>query len=266
MLSRFSFEADLFENVYGSPSKKREPEDVKGNAELRGQQPLNNITVSKKRNWLYQSTLRSQSLEERKRCQERSNFWLSPVSPPRHAPSQPFCKSPREHYTHAACDAASSAFSGNCSLDFSEDNDADDEGEIWYNPIPEEDELGAAGVLSLGEANAATVKLPALGANMVSARDLRKAEPNGEERLCPAQHAADVPSTQSDGIESTEVPQQCRQRVGPRTREGITAEDSPALKSAFTGKCDCAPDIPVSYSLTVPSSKPRRYRLYVYIK
>ncbi|XP_075837267.1 rho GTPase-activating protein SYDE2 isoform X2 [Microtus pennsylvanicus] len=232
---------DLFENVYGSPSKKREPEDVQDNAELRGHQPLNNITVSKKRNWLYQSTLRSQSLEESKRCQERSNFPLSPVSPPRYAPSQPFCKSPREHYTHAMCDATSSAFSGNCSVDFSEDNDADDEGEIWYNPIPEEEELGAAGVLSLEEANATTVKLPALRAKMVSARDLRKAELHGEERLCSAQNAGDVPSTQSDGIspvdsiQSTEVTQQHRQRLGPRTQEGITAEDSPVLKSAFTG-------------------------------
>lgn len=256
MLSRFSFEADLFENVYGSPSKKREPEDVQDNAELRGHQPLNNITVSKKRNWLYQSTLRSQSLEESKRCQERSNFPPSPVSSPRYAPSQPFCRSPRERYTHATCDAASSAFSGNCSLDFSEDNHADDEGEIWYNPIPEEDELGAAGVLSLEEANTTTVQLPALRANTVSARDLRKAELHGEERLCSAQNTGDVPSP-VDSIQSTEVTQQRRQRLGPRTQEGITAEDSPVLKSAFTGKRHCTPDTSISYSLTVPSTKPR---------
>lgn len=185
------------------------------------------------------------------------------MSPPRHAPSQHFCKSPREHCTHATCDAASPPFSGNCSLDFSEDNDADDEGEIWYNPIPEEDDLGAAGILSLEEANAAAVKLPALRSNVVSARDLRKAEPDGEERLCSAQHAGDVPSTQSDGIspvdsiQSTEVLQQRRQRLGPRTQEGITAEDSPLLKSAFTGKRDCTPDTSVSYSLAVPSNKPR---------
>ncbi|XP_036046856.1 rho GTPase-activating protein SYDE2 isoform X3 [Onychomys torridus] len=206
---RLALTADLFENVYGSPSKRREPEDVKDSAELRGHQPLNHITVSKKRNWLYQSTLRSQSPEESKPCQDRRNCCLSPVSPPKRGPSQPFCKSPPDCCTHSTCEAASSPLSGTCLLDFSEDNDADDEGEIWYNPIPEEDELGIASVLSLEEANAATVKLPAPGVNMLSARDLRKAEPH-------------------------EVMQQCKPRSGHRT-QGVMAEDNPMLKSAFTG-------------------------------
>ncbi|KAL1763179.1 rho GTPase-activating protein SYDE2, partial [Sigmodon hispidus] len=224
----------LFENVYGSPSKNREPEDVKDNTELRGHQPLNNITVSKKRNWLYQSTLRSQSLEESKRRQDRSNFSLD------HGLSQPFCKSPQEQCTHTVCNAASLPLSGNCSLDLSEDNDADDEGEIWYNPIPEEDELGVASSLSLEEAKAATATLPALSVNMLSARDLRKAEPHGEELLYPAQHTGDVQTTQSNGINSVdfihsaEVIQQCKQRLAHRTQEGTVAEASPMLKSAFT--------------------------------
>ncbi|XP_055470391.1 rho GTPase-activating protein SYDE2 isoform X1 [Psammomys obesus] len=231
---------DLFENVYGSPLKKREPEDVKGTAELRGHQPLNSITVSKKRNWLYQSTLRSQSLEERRRCQD-SYFSLSPVSPHRRQPSQPFCKSPRGHCTLAGCNAASSPSPGNGSLDFSEDNDADDEGEIWYNPIPEDEDLGIASVLRLGEAKAAALKLPALCVSMLSPGDLMKAEPHGEELLCPAQHTGDVHTAQSNGIcsvdavRSADVPQQCKQRSGHRTWEGSMAEDGPMLKPAFTG-------------------------------
>lgn len=229
-----SFEADLFENVYGSPLKKGEPEDVRGPAELRGgHQPLNNITVSKKRNWLYQSTLRSQSLDESKRSQDRCYFSLSPVSPPKHRLSH------RAHCTHAVCNAAGTTLSRNGSSAFSEDNDADDEGEIWYNPIPEDDNLGIAQVLSLEEANTATLKLPV---SMLSARDLIKVEPHSEDR-------GDIRTSQSKGINSadsthsTEIIQHCKQRLGHRTQESPTAEDSPVLKSAFTGKGVCPPEI-----------------------
>lgn len=165
------------------------------------------------------------------------------MSPPKRGSSQPFRKSPWDRCTHGTCDAASSPLSGTCSLDFSEDNDADDEGEIWYNPIPEEDELGIASVLSLEEANAATVKLSALSVNMLSARDLRKAEPPGEELPCPAHyHTGDVQTTQSNGIHpvdsvhSAGVRQQGRPRSRHRTQDGVMAEDSPVLRSAFTGE------------------------------
>uniref|UniRef100_A0A8C2QHK4 Synapse defective 1, Rho GTPase, homolog 2 (C. elegans) n=1 Tax=Cricetulus griseus TaxID=10029 RepID=A0A8C2QHK4_CRIGR len=211
---------DLLGSDCGPPLKERDPEDVKDNAGFRGRHLLNSITVSKKRNWLYQSTLRSQSLDESKQCQDGSNFSLSP--------SPPVSKSPEEHCTHSMCNAASPPLSGSRSLDFSEDTDADDEGEIWYNPIPEEDELGVASVLRLEEGNAATGRLPALSVSMFSARDLRKAEPR------------DIQIIQSNGIiseasiHSTEAVQQCKQRLGHRT-QGMMAEDIPLLKSAFTG-------------------------------
>ncbi|CAH6777163.1 Syde2 [Phodopus roborovskii] len=227
---------DLFENDGGSPLRKREPVDVKDSTELRERQPLNSITVSKKRNWLYQSTLRSQSLQE-SRCNFSS---LSPASPHRHRQLPRSCKPPKKHCTHAMCNAASSSPSGHCSLDFSEDTDADDEGEIWYNPIPEEDDLGLASALRLEEAKAATVKLPALRVSMLSARDLRKAEPHGEESPCPAQHTGDaqaIPSNgiiSADSIHSTEAVRQGKHRFGRRA-PGMMAEDSPMLKSAFTG-------------------------------
>ena len=44
--------------------KRNELKDLKDNIGFRGHKPLNSITVSKKRNWLYQSTLRSFNLEE----------------------------------------------------------------------------------------------------------------------------------------------------------------------------------------------------------
>ncbi|XP_038958063.1 rho GTPase-activating protein SYDE2 isoform X2 [Rattus norvegicus] len=230
---RITLTADLFENVCGSPLKKRDPGGGRGNTELSGHQALNNITVSKKRNWLYQSPLRSPSLD-------RHYSSLSPVSPPRHRLPQPFCKPHREPCMHAVCNAAGSPSSRNGSSAFSED-DADDEGEIWYNPIPEDDSLGIAHVLSLEEANAAALKLPAVRVSMLSARDLAKAETRSEDLLCPTQHRGDVQTSQSNGINSvdsihsTDIVQPCRQRLGHRTQESLTAEDSPGLKSAFTG-------------------------------
>nr|XP_024648845.1 rho GTPase-activating protein SYDE2 isoform X2 [Macaca nemestrina] len=134
---------DLFENAYGSSMKRRELEDLKDNIEFRGHKPLNSITVSKKRNWLYQSTLRSLNLEEEnKKCQDRSHLSISPVSLPKHQLSQSFLKSSKEYCTYVVCNATNSSLSKNCALDFNEENDADDEGEIWYNPIPEDDDLG----------------------------------------------------------------------------------------------------------------------------
>ncbi|XP_029416148.1 rho GTPase-activating protein SYDE2 isoform X2 [Nannospalax galili] len=208
---------DLFENVCESSVKKREHEDPKGSTEPH--KLLNSITVSKKRNWLYQSTLRSQSLEDNKKCQDRSHFSISAVSPPKYQLSQPFCKSPDEHCTHMVCNATNFSLSRNCSLDFSEENDADDEGEIWYNPIPEDDDLDVSGALRFEEANST-----ALSASLLSARDLMKAEPYMD--LLPAQRMGDVQTAQSSGmnsidaIHSTEVLQQYKQALRHKTQEG----------------------------------------------
>lgn len=59
---------------------------------------------------------------------------------------------------YMVCNATHLSLSRNCSLDFNEENDADDEGEIWYNPIPEDDELGTSHSLSFGEADSAVLK------------------------------------------------------------------------------------------------------------
>ncbi|KAI4878007.1 hypothetical protein NFI96_007931 [Prochilodus magdalenae] len=77
--------------------------------------PLNSITVSKKRNWLHQSSTR----------------------PSHHPDDIPAPRTPEDDHAN-----------GNplvdpvppCLVDPAEENDADDEGEIWYNPIPEEEE------------------------------------------------------------------------------------------------------------------------------
>ncbi|XP_021111097.1 rho GTPase-activating protein SYDE2 isoform X2 [Heterocephalus glaber] len=233
---------ELFEDVYGSSMKKRELEDLKDNVEFRGHKPLNNITVSKKRNWLYQSSLRALNLEEEnKKYQNRSNLSISSVTPSYHQLSQPFLKSSEEYCTYMVCNATSSSLSRNCSLDFNEDNDADDEGEIWYNPIPEDDDLGMSSALSFGVANTAVLKLPVSSLHIPSGSDLMKAAQYTEDLLCSSEHMGDIQSMELNemnpinSIHSTEFIPQHKQRLGHKTQEGIMVEDSPVLKPPFAG-------------------------------
>ncbi|XP_067582858.1 rho GTPase-activating protein SYDE2 isoform X4 [Pseudorca crassidens] len=233
---------DLFENVYESSMKRRELEDLKDDIGFRGHKPLNSITVSKKRNWLYQSTLRSFNLEdENKKCQDISHLSISPVSLPKLQLSRPFLKSSEEYCTYMVCTATNSSLSRDCSLDFNEENDADDEGEIWYNPIPEDDDFGISNALSFGEADSAVLKFPDVGLRVLSGSDLMKEEQHTEDLLCSSEHTGDVQTTQSneinpiDSIYSTEFVEQYKQRHGHKTQEGIIVEESPTLKSPFAG-------------------------------
>nr|XP_030721965.1 rho GTPase-activating protein SYDE2 isoform X4 [Globicephala melas] len=233
---------DLFENVYESSMKRRELEDLKDDIGFRGHKPLNSITVSKKRNWLYQSTLRSFNLEdENKKCQDISHLSISPVSLPKLQLSRPFLKSSEEYCTYMVCTATNSSLSRDCSLDFNEENDADDEGEIWYNPIPEDDDFGISNALSFGEADSAVLKFPDVGLRVLSGSDLMKEEQHTEDLLCSSEHTGDVQTTQSneinpiDSIYSTEFVEQYKQRHGHKTQEGMIVEESPTLKSPFAG-------------------------------
>ncbi|XP_037682673.1 rho GTPase-activating protein SYDE2 isoform X2 [Choloepus didactylus] len=233
---------DLFENVCGSSMKRRELEDLRDNIELSDQKPLNSITVSKKRNWLYQSTLRSlDPEEENKKCQHLSHLPISPVSLPKHQLSQAFPKSSEVYCTYVMCNAINSSLSRKCSLDFNEENDADDEGEIWYNPIPEDDDLGISGASRFGEENSAVLKLPAASWRVLSGSDLRKAEQRPADLMCSSEHTGDIQTTGStkgspaDSVCSTDFLQQYKQRLGHKTQEGIMMEDGPMLKSPLAG-------------------------------
>ncbi|XP_023365652.1 rho GTPase-activating protein SYDE2 [Otolemur garnettii] len=251
---------DLFENVYESSMKRRELKDLKDNIEFSGQKPLNSITVSKKRNWLYQSTLRSLNLEgENKKCQDRSQLSISPVSLPKHQLSQPFFSSSEEYCTYMMCNATNSSLSRNCSLDFNEENDADDEGEIWYNPIPEDDDLGIASALRFGEADSAVLKLPVDSLSTLSGSDLTKAEQHAEDLLCSSEHGSDIqamPSSEVNPVDSihAEFVQQYKQRLGRKTQECMMVEDSPVLKSPFAGPGILAATNRTELGVTEPSS------------
>ncbi|XP_067301438.1 rho GTPase-activating protein SYDE2 isoform X2 [Pseudorasbora parva] len=82
------------------------------------QAPFNHITVSKKRNWLHQSAAWAFPQAE---------DTTAPPAGPEESTEAP--APPRLRPTRA---------------DPTEENDADDEGEIWYNPIPEDEEADCA--------------------------------------------------------------------------------------------------------------------------
>lgn len=81
--------------------------------------PVNSITVSKKRNWLNQRSMRP--------------------SPPSDEDDHTYPLQVRTLTQPQTCTRPHAR--GVSASDPAEDNDADDEGEIWYNPIPEDEEV-----------------------------------------------------------------------------------------------------------------------------
>ncbi|XP_043554518.1 rho GTPase-activating protein SYDE2 isoform X2 [Chiloscyllium plagiosum] len=127
---------DFIETIHASSVIKRELKVTEA-TELNNHRPhINHITVSKKRNWLQQCTLNPQMNEETNAsvAVELTNRMSSPN--PLHESKQQPAVLPREHIQQN--DRRHTE--GN-SLDHNEENDADDEGEIWYNPIPEDEEV-----------------------------------------------------------------------------------------------------------------------------
>lgn len=95
--------------------------------ELFARQALfNHITVSKKRNWLQQSAARP--------FPQAEDVTAPPAAEEDHAEEPP---RPRRLPLPAGLKPARVVHHR---TDPAEENDADDEGEIWYNPIPEDDE------------------------------------------------------------------------------------------------------------------------------
>ncbi|XP_076852334.1 uncharacterized protein LOC143505877, partial [Brachyhypopomus gauderio] len=94
---------------------------------------LNSITVSKKRNWLHQSSARpGPPPEDATPLRTAEDERGPPPSSNTPTPSAP----PEAPPPHGVRQLRPSALP----VDPAEENDADDEGEIWYNPIPEEEE------------------------------------------------------------------------------------------------------------------------------
>ncbi|KAI3368545.1 hypothetical protein L3Q82_025553 [Scortum barcoo] len=113
--------------------------------------PLHTITVSKKRNWLQQSSLGKNHCTKEELPgmlgaeEEGSQGSHQPPPPPSPSPDhlRPSGGAPprpvRLHLPQISVGQAQSSPHPR-SVDPAEENDADDEGEIWYNPIPEDEE------------------------------------------------------------------------------------------------------------------------------
>uniref|UniRef100_UPI003AAB8ED5 rho GTPase-activating protein SYDE2 n=1 Tax=Centroberyx gerrardi TaxID=166262 RepID=UPI003AAB8ED5 len=140
----------FIENVQGPCANGREV--GRANEPSLWRPPLNTITVSKKRNWLQQSSLgKTHGAKDEPQgmlgAEEESGQGPHqpppPPSPsPDHlrppgggAPSRPL----RLHLPQVSVGQTRVAPQPRC-VDPAEENDADDEGEIWYNPIPEDEE------------------------------------------------------------------------------------------------------------------------------
>ncbi|NXD19019.1 SYDE2 protein, partial [Spelaeornis formosus] len=146
--SLFAFlRTDFIENVYIASRSRKEPKCPQAGEVPEHRPQANSITVSKKRSWLQQSTHRRPPppLEEENACKEVQGAVLparrSPV--PLAEPAVPWA--PRSPAS-----------------DCGEDGDADDEGEIWYNPIPEDDEPDLPGVHRCGANSCAAVGSPSV--------------------------------------------------------------------------------------------------------
>ncbi|NXC84074.1 SYDE2 protein, partial [Cercotrichas coryphoeus] len=252
---------DFIENVYIASRSGKEPKCPQGSEVPEPRPQVNSITVSKKRSWLQQSTHRRPPpppLEEHAACREVPGAVIAvPRSP---EPAVPWAPSAR------SCALPGLGPGRSAAPDCGEDGDADDEGEIWYNPIPEDDEPGLPGVPPPAGSSLAAAGSP-------SAR--YRAQPGGDSGMAAGPQEGPTRAVEgtggswgaqpgegspADAPQPGEQQQQQRQRLASKAPAAPAAEDSPAFKCPSTGKRFGAalarkPDIP-STEVSPPSPCP----------
>ncbi|NWR71625.1 SYDE2 protein, partial [Centropus unirufus] len=242
--------ADFIENVYIASRSRKEPSDI---PERRLQ--VNSITVSKKRSWLQQSMPRSPppppphpEEEEENSCKESQGAVVpapkSPILLPE--PAGPWAPSTspvgRENPARSCARGVvlpSPATPRSAAPDFGEDNDADDEGEIWYNPIPEDDEpdlprIRLCAVKSPGAAGPIGYKPPP-GGDVAMVVSPQEGPPHSVDSLEDSWTAHPGQGSQADVVHPAEHVQQHRQRLACKAPAVPAAEDNPALKCPSAG-------------------------------
>ncbi|NXL46211.1 SYDE2 protein, partial [Podilymbus podiceps] len=242
---------DLIENVYIASRSRKEPKSPQASEVPEHKPQLNSITVSKKRSWLQQSTHRpSPPPEEENACKEMHAAVIpvpkSPILLPEPAVPWAPSMSPvgRERAARSCApvgalpSTASPAVPRSAALDFGEDNDADDEGEIWYNPIPEDDEPDLPRVRP-----SAVNSLVAVGSPAVRYKPL----PGGDSGVAVGPQEGPARSTESagnsqpseasqaDAVHPGEHVQQYRQRFACKAPGMPAVEDNPAFKCPSAG-------------------------------
>ncbi|NXX67441.1 SYDE2 protein, partial [Spizella passerina] len=256
--------SDFIENVYIASRSRKEPECPQAGEVPEHRPQVNSITVSKKRSWLQQSTHRRPPppLEEEDACQEVPGAVVpvprSPVPLPEPAVPWAPCRPAR------GCVPPGPAALGSAAPDCGEDGDADDEGEIWYNPIPEDDEPDLPGVHPSAVNSLVAVGSPSLRYKAHTGADSGTAVSPHEGATRPAEGAGGGRAAQpaegspADGAQPGEHPQQPLPRFACKAPAVPAAEDNPAFKCPSTGfgaALARKPDIP-STEVSPPSPSP----------
>uniref|UniRef100_A0A8C4W6F7 Synapse defective Rho GTPase homolog 2 n=1 Tax=Gopherus evgoodei TaxID=1825980 RepID=A0A8C4W6F7_9SAUR len=210
---------DLIENIYISSTSGRELKILMASEVPEHRPQLDSITVSKKRNWLHQSTLKAPNLEEEENISKKIT----------------------SSFVTAVHHSTSPSVLRNCTLDFSEDNDADDEGEIWYNPIPEDDEPDFPRVdcftgknsVNLDSHTTSFKMLP--GSDPIKVMGHNKGLPYFSESAGDDQMTQACEINQADSIHSTACVQLHKQSFVCKTQSATAIEESPAFKYCSAG-------------------------------
>ncbi|XP_072723962.1 rho GTPase-activating protein SYDE2 isoform X1 [Ciconia boyciana] len=241
---------DLIENVYIASRSRKEPKFPQSSEVSEHRPQVNSITVSKKRSWLQQSMHRPPPLEEENTCKEahgavipvpKSPILLPEPAVPRAPSTSPVgreCPTRSRAPVCALPSTASPAVPRSAALDFGEDNDADDEGEIWYNPIPEDDEPDLLRVRSSAVNSPVAVGFPAVrykrhpGGDSGTATGPHDNPPHSMESVGDSQVAQPSDVSQPDASASL---QQHWQRFACKAPSVPAVEDNPAFKCPSTG-------------------------------
>ncbi|XP_064003997.1 rho GTPase-activating protein SYDE2 isoform X2 [Pogoniulus pusillus] len=259
---------DLIENVYIASRSRKEPRYPQASEAPEHRPQVNSITVSKKRSWLQQSTHQPPpSPEENTSKETHGAVVLVPKSPillPEptvlQGPSMPPVGWEHPARSCAPVSAPSSATSPaalrSTALDFTEDNDADDEGEIWYNPIPEDDEPDLLRVCSSAVNSPVAVGSLAVRYNPHPGGDSgmpvgpHEGAPSSMESVGSSRMAHPGEVSQADALHPGEHFQQYRQRFGCKAPSMPAVEDNPAFKCPSAGS-----GVALAHKADIPSTE-----------
>ncbi|XP_026709716.1 rho GTPase-activating protein SYDE2 [Athene cunicularia] len=270
VLANSETEKDLIENVYIASRSRKEPKSPQASEVAEHRPQINSITVSKKRSWLQQSTHRPRPppLGEENACKETHGAVIPVPKSPIPLPDPSVQQTPststvgRERPTRscapvgALLSTASPAALRSAALDFGEDNDADDEGEIWYNPIPEDDEpdlprVRPSAVNSPVAVGSSVVRYnPHPGGDSGVATGPHEGPPRGVESAGNSRMAQPGEASQADAVHPGEHLQQHRQRFACKTPVVPAVEDNPAFKCPSTGS-----GVVLAHKADIPSTE-----------
>ncbi|XP_058890669.1 rho GTPase-activating protein SYDE2-like isoform X2 [Acipenser ruthenus] len=252
--SQTILQTDLIENVRNSSMGRRDRRVIMCKEVNEPKPPVNSITVSKKRNWLEQSSYKPQSHEE---CAAATEDDCGHVANPSSS------ENPRQSGTCATLPAGqgdrtvhitvSPTLTCPRTVDPAEENDADDEGDIWYNPIPEDEEpellQGLCPAAKRKNSQALHSLVPVCSQRKLSNGDSVKGLESTTAGSSPysSQIPGDcqaVPTSEinlANSVHSTERLQLHRQLFACKLGSGAAIEENPAPKpsTAITGPTDC---------------------------